>query len=196
MTSRLLILGLLALPALADDKKAKLDLGLKIDTGSSIPKGDNLQKSKEKKVKTESSTQATDLSYEVVRVAHAKSFMHGPNGATPSPALDAIPAGGNPFMTEKFTTVVRVKCAQRVSASIELAFLDGRMNEIMTGGGTLYFRNQKEDESDYTLDWDPTPVRGPGDYTLNVKVGGNVVGTFPVKIVDKNAPKSTSDAGH
>jgi hypothetical protein len=197
MRSRLLILALFALPALGDGKdKKKLDLGLKIDTGTSIPKGENLEKPKEKKQKTESSTDATDLSYSVVRIAHAKSFNRGPNGAIPIAAFDAIPASGNPLMTEKFTTVVRVKCAQRVSASIELTVLDGRSNDVMSGGGTLYFRSQKEVEADYTLEWDPTPVRQAGDYTINVKVAGNVIGNFPLKIADKNAPHASTDAGH
>jgi hypothetical protein len=175
--------------ALGADKKPKLDLGLKVDVGGSIPKGENLAKPKEKQVKTESSTQATDISYEVVRVAHGKGFNYGPNGATPISALTEIPASGNPLTTEKFTTVVRVKCAQRVSAPIEIAFLDHRSNEIMTGSGTVYFRSEKGTEADYTLDWDPTPVRQAGEYTLLVKVNGNTIGTFPIKIFDKNAPK-------
>jgi hypothetical protein len=179
----------------ADKKKPKLDLGLNVDVGGNIPKGENLQKAKEKQVKTESSATTTDLSYQVVKIAHGKAFNYGPSGAVPTVALAEIPASGNPLTTDKFTTVVRVKCAQRVSASIELAVLDSRLNEIMTGGGTVYFRSDKSQESDYTLDWDPTPVRQAGEYTLNVKVAGNVVGTFPFRIIDKNAPK-TGDAGH
>jgi hypothetical protein len=181
----LLILALV----LGADKKPKLDLGLKVDVGGSIPKGAELQAPKEKTQKTESSAKITELTYEVVRVAHGKAFSYGPNGAVPTSALEAIPASGNPLTTEKFTTVVRVKCAQKVSASIELSVLDSRSNDIMTGSGTVYFRSDKGTEADYTLDWDPTPVRQAGTYSLLVKVAGNVVGTYPFKVVDKNAPK-------
>jgi hypothetical protein len=180
--------------ALGADKKPKLDLGLKVDVGGSIPKGTELKKANQKDVKLESTTNAADLSYEIVKVSHGKSFAYGPNGATPTVALEGIPASGNPLTTEKFTTVVRVKCAQKVSASIELAVLDARSNEIMSGGGTVYFRSKTSAESDYTLDWDPTAVRAAGDYNLMVKVAGNIVGTFPFRIVDKNAAKG-SDAG-
>jgi hypothetical protein len=188
---------LIASLAFAADKKPKLDLGLKVDPGGSIPKGENLQKPKEKKVSTESSQAPTDVSWSVVKIQHAKSFMRGPNGAVATAPYE-VTGGGSPFTTEKFTTVVRIKCPQKANASIELAVLDGRGNSMMEGSGTVYFRGEKTDESDYTLDWDPTPFRGPGDYSLLVKVAGNVLGTYPFKIVDKNAPKAEaakSDAG-
>src|SRR3954454_24823799 len=94
--------------ALGADKKPKLDLGLKVDVGGSIPKGAEMKKANPKDVKLESTTNAADLSYEVVKVSHGKAFAYGPNGATPTSPLDAIPASGNPLTTEKFTTVVRV----------------------------------------------------------------------------------------
>lgn len=188
------LLLLFATPAIAaDKKKPKLDLGLKVEVGSDIPKGNELEKPKEKKVSNESSASSTDTTWTVVKVQHGKNFMRGPNGAV-STSPYTVQGSGNPFTTERFTTVVRVKCPQKTSASIELSILDGRGNSMMEGSGTVYFRAEKSDESDYTLDWDPTPVRGPGTYNLLVKVAGNIIGTYPFEIVDKNAPKA--DAGH
>src|SRR5262249_30274898 len=148
----------LLLPAIAvaaDKPKKKNDLGLKVDVGGGVPKGEELQRPKETQEKVESSQKTTDVAWTVVRVQHGKAFNRGPGGAVASPALEAIPASGNPFTTEKFTTVVRVKCAQKVSASIDLQVLDSRANTLMEGGGTLSFRGEKSDEADYTLDWDP-----------------------------------------
>src|SRR5581483_1986872 len=89
----------------ADKKKPKLDLGLNVDVGGSIPKGENLQKPKEKQLKTESSTADTDLSYQIVKVAHGKAFNYGPSGAVPSVALSEIFFFNDTATTEKFTTV-------------------------------------------------------------------------------------------
>src|SRR5688572_25738972 len=114
-----LIAVLLLTPLLAfgaDKKKPKLDLGLKVDVGGDIPKGNELQAPKEKKEAVQSSQTPVDLTYSIVRVQHGKSFNRGPNGAIATSALDAIPASGNPLTTEKFTTVVRVKCPQKRTA--------------------------------------------------------------------------------
>src|SRR3954452_10654267 len=78
---RALPLILIATLAFAADKKPKLDLGLKVDPGGSIPKGENLQKPKEKKVTSESSQTPVDVAWTVVKVQHGKSFMRGPSGA-------------------------------------------------------------------------------------------------------------------
>lgn len=183
-----LFLAALLLLGADEKKKPKLDLGLKVETGD-VPKGEGLAKPKEKKQSTESSATPVDVSWTVVKVQHGKSFMRGPNGAVPSAPYE-VQGSGSPFTTEKFTTVVRVKCPQKVNAPIELQVLDQRGNSMMEGSGTIYFRGEKSDESDYTIDWDPTPFRGPGEYTLLVKVAGNNVGTFPFRIIDKNAAKT------
>jgi len=194
MRALVLISLFLSTAAFAIDKKPKLDLGLKIETGN-VPKGEGLAKPKEKKVTSESSATPTDVTWSVVKVQHAKNFMRGPQGAVASSAY-TVAGSGNPFTTERFSTVVRVKCAAKQSAPIELAVLDQRGNSMMEGSGTVYFRGEKSDESDYTLDWDPTPLRGPGTYSLMVKVAGNVIGQYPFEVVDKNAPKSAADSGH
>ena len=187
----LALAALLLLGADATKKKPKLDLGLKVETGN-IPTGEGLAAPKQKTQRTESSQTPVDVSWTVVKVQHGKSFMRGPNGAVVTGPYE-VQGSGSPFMTEKFTTVVRIKCPQKVNAPIELQVLDSRGNAMMEGSGTVYFRGEKTDESDYTLDWDPTPFRGPGEYQLLVKVAGNIVGTFPFRIIDKNAPKG--DAG-
>jgi hypothetical protein len=169
----------------ADKKKPKLDLGLKVDVGGDIPKGGELQAPKEKKETVQSSQTATDLTYSIVRVQHGKSFNRGPNGAVATAALDAIPASGNPLTTEKFTTVVRVKCPQKRTAPIELSITDSRALTMMEGSGMVYFRGEKQDESDYTIDWDPTPFKAAGEYKLHIKVAGNEIATLPFRVVEK-----------
>jgi hypothetical protein len=168
-------------------KKSKLDLGLNVDVGASIPKGEDLQKPQEKRETVTPTQPAGELSWSVVKVQHGKAFKGTPQGSVVAAAYE-VGGNGDPFTTEQFTTVVRIKCAQRRSAPIELAVLDSRGNTAMEGSGTVQFRT-KSDESDYTLVWDPTPLRGPGDYTFTVKVNGSVIGSYPMKIVDRSAPK-------
>lgn len=169
-------------------KKPKLDLGLNVDVGTNIPKGEDLKKPEEKVEKvTPTEPAAGELSWSVVKVQHAKAFKGTPQGSIATAAYE-VGGEGAPFTTEQFTTVVRIKCAQRRSAPIELMVLDSRGNTAMEGSGTVQFRT-KSDESDYTLVWDPTPLRGPGDYTFTVKVNGSVIGSYPMKIVDRRAPK-------
>jgi hypothetical protein len=189
------LLLLLSLPALANSpdagtkKHAKgSDFDLGIPTFGEIPKGNDLTKPKAQDTLDGPTVTATGALYSVVRVQHAKAFLRSPTGAMPAGgALDPLPLSGKPLSTEKFTTVIRVKSPQRASGSIELAFVDGRGETLMSSRGELTFRGQKGDEVDYTIDWDPTPCRAGGEFTLNVQIGGQSVGTFPVKFAEPPA---------
>ena len=177
---------LLSISALAADKKKgeKIDLG--IPSFGNIPKGDNLEKPKDKKpTGGEPSPSSPSAIYSVVKVVHGKSFTRSATGATPTIAFEAVTASGNPLTTEKFSTVVRVKNAEKKSADITVNIIDPRGESVMDASGTVTFRGSKTDEMDYTIDWDPTGIRAAGDFQVMVKVAGQMLGTFPLKVVER-----------
>ncbi|MBE2251756.1 MAG: hypothetical protein IAE78_19630 [Myxococcus sp.] len=161
----------------------KLDLGIpKFDA---IPKGDELKKVEEKKVE-ERTTAPGVAPYTIVSVQHGKGFVRTPTGSKPSAPFPAATASGAPLMTEKFSTVVRVKAPEKKNTSIEVAVLDPRGDTVMDAQGQLTF---KSDEADWTVDWDPTGIRTAGDFQVLVRIGGNPLGTFPLKIEAKTDAK-------
>jgi hypothetical protein len=198
MSARLLVLLALAVPGLAgaqdggthkakakpSGKAPNLDLGL--PTFGAIPSGTQLNKPKANDSLDTPTVTSAGAAYSVVRIQHAKAFARSPTGSVPmGGALEAIPLSGKPLSTEKFTTVVRVKSPARSSGSIELAVVDGRGDTLMSSRGELTFRGTKGDEVDYAIDWDPTPCRAGGDYQILVRVGGQSLGPFPLKLVEK-----------
>ena len=125
--------------------------------------------------------------YSVVKVMHGKSFSRTAAGAQPTGPFDGVKLAGAPPVSEKFTTIVRVKCPQKVNTSIDVAILDARGETLMeVSGGQLNFKGLKDDEVDYTVDWDPTTMNGAGEYQALVRVGGNPMGSTPIKML---APK-------
>ncbi|MBI3182259.1 MAG: hypothetical protein HYZ28_08965 [Myxococcales bacterium] len=177
----------LAGPALAQKSKGKgkLNMDLNLPTFGALPTGEGLQKPKAEKDLPTPTTTSIDAKYEVVRLQHGRSFMRSASGATPmGGALESIALTGNPPTSERFTTVVRVKCPQRLNSSIELAVLDPRGDTAMTATGEVNFRGTKQDEVDYTVEWDPTPMRSGGDFQVLVRIGGQVMGTWPLKVVE------------
>lgn len=188
MRQLLLAAVLLSTAALAQAPKPKpkgpkLDLGL--PAFNAIPTAGNLEKPKEKAAQSESTTTLTDASYAVVRLAHGKGFIRAPEGAKPSAPFEAITASGSPLTTEKFSTVVRVKCAAKVNAPIELVVVDERGDTVMEASGELFFRGSKQDEIDYQVDWDPTGLRRVGEHKMLVRVAGQPLGSWPLKVVEK-----------
>jgi len=55
----------------------------------------------------------------------------------------------------------------------------------MAASGELSFRTVKGDEVDYLVDWDPVPLRGGGDFQVLIKVAGQPMGTWPLKVVEQ-----------
>lgn len=197
MRSRLvLILVSLSLSAFAEEPKKlkgskkenapKLDLGL--PQFGEIPKDQKLESAKPKAetLSGPSGTRAEE-GYTVVRVVHGKAFMRSPEGSKPSTPYPAVMAtSGNPWQTEKFGTVVRVKSPAKRGARIELAILDQRGDTIMEASGELRFPTGS-DEAEWQVDWEPTAIRNPGEFQVLVRVGGNPLGTFPFKVVAEGA---------
>jgi hypothetical protein len=164
----------------------KLDLGL--GNFGDLPKGTDLKKSEPKKEQDSPSVMPSSATYTVVKVTHGKSFNRGPNGATAAQPFDAVPLSPS-MVTDKFSTVVRVKCPQKLNASIEVAIYDPRGDTAMSAPpSTLYFRGNKTDEVEWTIDWEPTTVRGPGTFQFKVTVNGQDIGSFPLKFEQAAPP--------
>ena len=193
---RTLILASLSLSLLAQAAEPKLkgskretaprlDLGL--PTFKEIPKDQKLEKPKEPAdaQQTPSAARAEE-GYSIVRVVHGKAFIRGPDGAKPSTPFPQVNVAGSPLMTEKFSSVVRVKSPPKKNASIEVVILDPRGDSVMDASGELRFANGTEAE--WQVDWEPTSVRNPGDFQVLVRIGGNPLGTFPLKLASPPAP--------
>lgn len=188
--SRGLIAAVVALAAvaLAEDKSPKLkgsmkatapkiDLGL--PTFGALPSSDGIKKAEDKPVADRPTTTSGQANYAVVSVQHGKAFVRMPTGSKPSAPFTSVAATGNPLLTEKFTTVVRIKSPDKKGTSIEVMVLDPRGDTVMDATGELTF---KSDEADWTVDWDPTAVRTGGAFQVLVRIGGNPLGTFPLTI--------------
>lgn len=190
----LFLLAALCLPlcAVAADKpaakKKKSDVVVpKIDLsgiGGDLPKADGLKGKKAQGSGLTPKTSDPDVSYDVVEVVHAQDFSRGAGGARPvGGALEAITLYGKPPSTQKFSTLVRVKATKAVNTSIELVILDPRGDTMMTGSGELGFKGNEKREVDYLIDWAPTPHPKGGDFKLLVRIGGQPMGTWPLKVV-------------
>ncbi len=181
----------LSLTALAEEKKLvgtkkegapKLDLGL--PTFKEVPKDQQLRKAGPAAEQNAPSAHG-DESYTVVRVVHGKSFTRTPEGSKPTTPFTQVTLSGNPLVSEKFSTVVRIKSPTRRSTRIALAILDARGESIMEAPqGELGFGKTGGDEAEWSVDWDSSPIRAAGDYQLQVSVGGAVLGTFPIKFAE------------
>jgi hypothetical protein len=158
----------------------KLDLGL--PTFDAIPKGEGLQKVKEKRAVDESKSSESKGLYTVVSVIHGKSFIKAPTGSKPAAPFPGVMVAGDPPTTEKFSSIVRVKCAEKRNANIEVIVRDMREDTVMEASGTLIFRGT--DEAEWSVDWAPSGLRRKGDLSVLIRLSGNEVGIFPLKIVE------------
>lgn len=168
-------------------KLEKIDLGL--GNFKDLPKGGEMQKAEEKKVQDTPTIMPSSAQYSVVRVVHGKSFTRTAAGVQAAGAFEGVQLSNtNPPMTDKFSSVVRVKCPQKLDSGIEVAILDPRGDTVMSASGNITFRGTKSDEVEWTVDWDPSPVRSGGEFKLLVRVANEVMGTYPVKMIEAPPP--------
>lgn len=125
-----------------------------------------------------------DERYTLVSLTHAKSFAGTPQGLTPIAPLTRVTAAGRPLLTESFTSVVRVRSPARRSSSVELVVLDARDTPVMEARGELVFR--ASEEAEWAVDWAPTAVRTAGTFQVQVRVGGLVVASAPLLVVQSS----------
>lgn len=175
-------------PKLKGSKKEtapKLDLG--IPTFKDIPKDQKLEKPQETpEAQQGPSGTRLDEGYTVVRVLHGKGFMRAPDGAKPSSPFPQVTVSGDPLATEKFSSVIRVKSPAKKNTRIEVAILDQRGDTVMEASGEIRFGTA--DEAEWQVDWEPTGVRRAGEFQVLVRIGGNPLGTFPLKLAAASAP--------
>jgi len=151
-----------------------------------VPKAEGLQKPKADAPPPGPSTaRPADVTYTVTKVQFAKQFVHGPGGQQPVQPFSSVALRGSPLTTEKFSSLVKVKCPQKVNAPIELAVLDPRGDTAMSASGELVFKGATTDEVEYLVDWDPTPARAGGKFQLLVRVGGQPMGSWPLVVEEK-----------
>jgi hypothetical protein len=112
--------------------------------------------------------------FEVLGVEHSRGAQR---------ALSEVGVGGSPPRTEPFTTRVRVRSAARRTAPIDVVVLDARGDTVMSAAGTLSLTGLKGDVAEYTVDWDASSCRGPGAYSVLVRVAGQPLGTWPLQVV-------------
>ena len=143
---------------------------------ATIPKGEELGAAGSEGRGSGPSVKSVDERFEVLSVQHAQS-----GGART--ALSQVGASGAPLRTEPFSSRVRVRSAARRTAPIEVVVLDVRGDTVMSASGTLSYSGLQGDAAEYTVDWDPTPVRGPGAYSVLVRVAGQPLGTWPLTVV-------------
>lgn len=171
-------------------KKKKSDLkvpSFTLPNMGEVPKAEGLRKAKDEETpQTGSSTaRPADATYTVTKVMFAKQFVHGPGGQQPVQPFTSVALRGNPLTTEKFSSLVKVKCPQKVNAPIELAVLDPRGDTAMSASGELVFKGATTDEVEYLVDWDPTPTRAGGKFQLLVRVAGQPMGSWPLVVEEK-----------
>ena len=175
-------------PKLKGSKKEaapKLDLGL--PTFKDIPKDQKLEKPKDPADAQQGpSAVRVDEGYTVVSVLHGKGFIRGPQGAKPSTPFPQVTVAGNPLATEKFSSVIRIKSPAKKNTRIEVAILDQRSDTVMEASGEIRFGTG--DEAEWQVDWEPTGIRNPGEFQVLVRIGGNPLGTFPLKVAAAAAP--------
>lgn len=153
--------------------------------GKPIPKGDGVRGPSAETLAPEATLKTRpDASYEVVSVEHAKSYGHSSTGVVrKGPALTAVGLGGWPQATETFATLLRIRSKERQSAIIDLVVLDPRGDTAMNSTGELRFNGKTGDISEYVVDWESTPARSAGAFSLWVRVAGKPLGTWPLKVV-------------
>jgi hypothetical protein len=151
-------------------------LDIKMPAFGAIPSAEGLKAKEPEKIAMTPTITPGNATYEVVKVQHAR-------GRSP---IQEVELSGNPQTSDRFSTVVRVKSPQKVNTSIDVLIVDGRGQTAMSSSGEVSFRNKKSDQADFAIDWDPTPFRSGGDYRVMVKLGGQDVGSWPLKFVAKN----------
>jgi hypothetical protein len=170
-------------------KKKKTDVkvpSFTLPSMGEVPKGEGLQKQKaDAPPPGPSATRPADATYTVTRVMFAKQFVRGAGGQQPVQPFTSVALRGSPLTTEKFSSLVKVKCPQKVNAPIELAVLDPRGDTAMSASGELVFRGATTDEVEYLVDWDPTPARAGGNFQLLVRIAGQPMGSWPLVVEQK-----------
>lgn len=170
--------------ASAREKKPKVKApSFSLPSFGELPKAEGLTEKKSEVQPSQTKSAAKDPTYAVLEVRHAAGFSGGPTGPQPlGNYLEALDVRGKPLSTERFSTVVTIQSAAKLGAPIDVAVLDTRGDTVLSATGEISFVDQKSDTTRYQIDWDPSPVRGPGAYQVLVRIAGRPMGTWPLKV--------------
>jgi hypothetical protein len=180
---------LVSAPALCRDGGTKEKFpAISLPSFGEIPKADGLKPPQAERLDQRPS--ASEQHFSVLKIEHAKSFRSSSSGHLPiGDGLTAISLSGSPPTTEKFSTLVRIKSPERTPAPIQVTILDPRGDAALLAKGELSFRGVKGDEVEYLVEWDPTPCRTGGAYQVAVRVAGQELGSWPLRVLE---PKEQS----
>ncbi len=169
-----LLSSAIALSAPSKPKAPKLE----IPTLAPIPKAEGAVATQPEPTQDTLKTAGASAQYSVVSVRHLK------RGESGNAALGELSISGSPPSTQPFRTVIRIKCSQKMGAPIEVVVLDPRSDTVMSAAGQFQFEKGKKssDETEYTVDWDPTPWPRGGIFHVLVRVAGQPMGTWPLKV--------------
>lgn len=186
LTATLFVAALAApRPLLAEEPKAnkkKPAIDLDLPAFGELPKGEGLASPQAKPLQQAPTELVEDARYEVVRVLHGRRFTPSHGALLPvGGAMTAVRLSGAPLSTERFQTVVRVRCEKRRGAPITTTIIDERGGTAMSAEGQLTFRGKKgQSEVDYLIEWDPTPLRAGGQFQVQVEIAGQPMGKWPL----------------
>ena len=158
----------------------KLDLSL--PTFEQLPSDEGLRKPTAQTPMTSPMHSDPGEGFTLVALTHAKTFVGTTQGLKPAAPMAQVEVSGNPLTTEPFTTVVRVRSPARRSSSVEVTILDSREHSVLEAKGQLVFKNS--DEAEWAVDWAPTGVRSAGEFQVQVRVGGLILATSPLKFAE------------
>jgi hypothetical protein len=121
-----------------------------------------------------------DDGYQVVGVVHQR-LDRGPRAGE---ALGTeIALSGAPLASESFSTVVRVRSPARRGTHIEVSIVDPRQRTLLEAEGVLRFGGG--DEARWVVDWARTPFRAPTEGEVQIRLGGTLVSSTPIKFAEK-----------
>jgi hypothetical protein len=122
-----------------------------------------------------------DDGYQVTSVVHQRPDR----GVRAGEALGSeIALSGAPLASESFSTVVRVRSAARRGTRIEVSIVDPRQRTLLEAAGELRFGGG--DEARWVVDWARTPFRAPTEGEVQIRLGGTLVSSTPIKFAEKH----------
>ena len=168
-----------------------------------LPTGNDLQKAADKgpKVQTRAPADPRHATYALVSVQNAQQFTLQGDHYEARFVIPKVEVVNLPMTVASFHTLVRVKSAEHLGASIGVRLLDPTGHQVLSSQGALVFGGH--DETEFLVDWDPFTLTRGGTYSFEVSVAGQVIGSepFPVsqelqaKLVATQVDAGAPDAG-
>ena len=134
--------------------------------------------------------------YALVSVAHAQQFVVRGEAYDARHPIKRIDVVNLPTVIPAFQTLVRVKSAEKLGATVEVRLLDPQGAQLVASEGALVFGGHEEAE--FLVDWDPFRLQKPGNYQVEVMVAGQSIGKAAIPVSQQLSAHLTAtvvDAG-